>query len=550
MKTTITLLLVFLLAIGLHAQAPQAFDFQGVARNATGEVISNTKISLRLTIRSVTALGPIHYRETHEPITSSSGIFTVACGSGAVSDGVFKDMEWKADLKYFLQVEVDVTGGSNYTNLGATQILSVPYALHAAEASEAYHAKEANRWINYDPIVQTGVLGGGDFLDPLVDHVAMIWYPRKAAFRAGSISNDQWDDHNIGRSSIAMGEDTRAYGETSIALGSSSSATGDRAVSIGTTNSASGASSTALGYVNYSVGAHSFVLGSGNWVYAYESMAMGSYNDIADKPDPKSPASADRLFQIGNGSSNDNRSNAVTILRNGNFGIGSIVLEPKYILDIGGRPRIRYNPNSANGTSAGIFLDNSKGLPETFIGMKADNEIGFFNKDKWLFWVDDNGNATISGSNYNTSDLRLKRNFASLSNSLAKLTDLNGYHYFWKDSTLDQTLQTGLIAQEVETHFPELVKTDDKGFKSVNYTGLIPHLIESVKELKASVEYLKNLNTSMKAQNEALKAQAGEIEGIRKELNTLLNAAKLSADTAPLNVRADTNSSKANSTEK
>lgn len=67
-----------------------------------------------------------------------------------------------------------------------------------------------------------------------------------------------------------------------------------------------------------------------------------------------------------------------------------------------------------------------------------------------------------------------------------------------------QSLQTGLIAQEVEVLFPELVKTDDKGFKSLNYSGLIPHLIESVKQLA-------NQNAKLGAENAAFKADSKDI---------------------------------------
>jgi hypothetical protein len=59
-------------------------------------------------------------------------------------------------------------------------------------------------------------------------------------------------------------------------------------------------------------------------------------------------------------------------------------------------------------------------------------------------------------------------------------------------------LQTGLIAQEVEKIFPELVKTDEEGFKSVNYIGLVPHLIEAIKELKLENQELKSDNLKTK----------------------------------------------------
>lgn len=99
-----------------------------------------------------------------------------------------------------------------------------------------------------------------------------------------------------------------------------------------------------------------------------------------------------------------------------------------------------------------------------------------------------NGNAWLRGALTQASDLRLKKNIVALNNSLSQLLKLNGYHYYWKDSHVDSSLQTGLIAQEVQQLFPELVKEDAKGELSVNYTGLVPVLIESIKELKKEMD--------------------------------------------------------------
>jgi hypothetical protein len=111
-----------------------------------------------------------------------------------------------------------------------------------------------------------------------------------------------------------------------------------------------------------------------------------------------------------------------------------------------------------------------------------------------------NGNAWLRGTLTENSDIRLKRNITSLQNSLSLLTQLNGYHYYWKNATNDQSLQTGLIAQEVQKLFPELVKENEKGELSVNYIGLIPVMIESIKEqgqqtkaLQLKVEALEKL---------------------------------------------------------
>lgn len=99
-----------------------------------------------------------------------------------------------------------------------------------------------------------------------------------------------------------------------------------------------------------------------------------------------------------------------------------------------------------------------------------------------------NGSAWLRGTLTQASDLRLKTNINRLQNVLPSILQLNGYHYQWIDSTSDQSLQTGVIAQEVQRLFPELVKQNEKGELSVNYTGLIPVLVESVKELKSDYE--------------------------------------------------------------
>ncbi|MEO6287823.1 MAG: tail fiber domain-containing protein [Dyadobacter sp.] len=557
----------FLLSfLRLAAQAPQQFSFQGVARDAAGKVIANTNVSLRLTIHENLPLGPNLYQETHKPLTSNGGIFTVSVGAGNDKTGSMSDIKWSAG-SFFLQVELDAAGSSNYIDLGATQLLSVPYALHAGQA---------DKWKDGDPVVQRGKTGEGAILPSLPDGDLLLWYPRKAALRVGK--NDSgfgaWDESNIGKYSVGFGNNPKASGQSSFSMGTTSVASGIASISVGYNNQATnnytaafgeetiasgfaafaiGNSSVASGDLAFasgnfseSLGYYSFSAGTHSISKALSSATFGLFNNDDDSPSPFSPSLQDRIFQIGNGYHVSNRSNAFTILRNGNIGIGNNTLTPQFLLDIGGRVRIKY----AQGKTAGIYFNDSQNNAEGFVGMKTDNEIGFYNANKWLFWMDNIGNSHIIGTNYNTSDLRLKRDFSSLSNSLTKLSNLNGYHYFWKDSTLDQTLQTGLLAQEVEAMFPELVKTDDKGFKSVNYTGLIPHLIEAVKELKASVDYLQTLNTAIKVQNEEFKARASDMDGFRKDLNDLKAAAQLISNSTVQPGQLNTTLSNSNHSEK
>jgi len=88
-----------------------------------------------------------------------------------------------------------------------------------------------------------------------------------------------------------------------------------------------------------------------------------------------------------------------------------------------------------------------------------------------------------------TSDCRCKENITEVEDAYTKLGQVRGVNYNWKDSG-KYTL--GVIAQEVEEVFPELVNTDEDGFKAVNYNGLVGVLVETVKCLQGKVEELEN----------------------------------------------------------
>jgi hypothetical protein len=103
------------------------------------------------------------------------------------------------------------------------------------------------------------------------------------------------------------------------------------------------------------------------------------------------------------------------------------------------------------------------------------------------------GNATLRGTLTQLSDLRFKKDITHLQNSLQKIIQLNGYNYYWKDESADNSVQTGVLAQEVQKLFPQLVREDITGTLSVNYSGLIPVLIESIKEQQQQIDALKKL---------------------------------------------------------
>lgn len=137
MKTHSNFLQVILLVLNSFgvcmlamAQAPQAIPYQAVARDSSGNLLSNHTISIRFSIHQVTATGSIEFQETHDVNTNNLGLFTVNIGTGTASVGSLSSVNWGNSAKY-LQVEIDTNGGTTFLPMGTSQLLSVPYALYS-----------------------------------------------------------------------------------------------------------------------------------------------------------------------------------------------------------------------------------------------------------------------------------------------------------------------------------------------------------------------------------------------------------------------------------
>jgi hypothetical protein len=133
MKRLLLLLSVFLFAInGLQAQVPQGIPYQAAARGANGQPLVNANVMVRFSIIDSVATGTTVYQETHTTSTNTVGLFSVNVGLGMPFTGTFAGINWGKNFK-FMKVELDPSGtGSNYTDLGTQQMMSVPYSLYSA----------------------------------------------------------------------------------------------------------------------------------------------------------------------------------------------------------------------------------------------------------------------------------------------------------------------------------------------------------------------------------------------------------------------------------
>ena len=302
--------------------------------------------------------------------------------------------------------------------------------------------------------------------------------------------------------SVAFGSGTKATGsEGSFAFGKVSEASGKSSFSGGFGSIASGQMAVSLGYYNKSLGDASFSIGSLNEAQTDYSIAAGSDNTSSGFAAVTfgfmNTTSGQQAFSVGTG--NTASGNQSIAIGSGNISSGivstalgsSTTSTGKYATSAG-----KGTISSGFGTMAiGTYnIENSSDSAEFYdasntafvIGNGADND----NRSD-AFVVKFDGTTTIAGDLNINSDAKLKANIISLGSTLAKLLQIDGKTYTMKkDENGKQKI--GLLAQDIEKVFPELV-SESNGIKSVNYQGLVPVLINALKDQQSEIDELKSM---------------------------------------------------------
>jgi uncharacterized protein (TIGR02145 family) len=146
MKRTFKILTVSALAnlflfITLFAQTPEKMTYQSILRKENGSLHTNITVGMQVSILQYTADGLAVYTETHNPLTNQNGLISIEIGGGNTSDD-FGMINW-ADGPYFVKAEIDPDGGSDYTIISTSQLLSVPYAMYANHSETSNVATSA-----------------------------------------------------------------------------------------------------------------------------------------------------------------------------------------------------------------------------------------------------------------------------------------------------------------------------------------------------------------------------------------------------------------------
>ena len=132
-RIILSLVAIATITLSSFGQAPEGFKYQAVVRDAGNTILNNQAVGMRMTIQQGSIGGTTVYQETFSPTTNAYGLVNLEIGSGTVVSGNFTTIDWSAG-PYFIETAVDVTGGTSYAVMGTSQLMSVPYALHAKTA--------------------------------------------------------------------------------------------------------------------------------------------------------------------------------------------------------------------------------------------------------------------------------------------------------------------------------------------------------------------------------------------------------------------------------
>lgn len=300
-----------------------------------------------------------------------------------------------------------------------------------------------------------------------------------AAYGSSSLLLNTTGSYNTANGGYSLHQNTTGSGNT--ALGNSSlyyNTTGNENVSIGEDalgNNTTGNYNTALGtFANVSSGnlTNATAIGYKAMAGASNTLVLGSINGVNN-------ANAD--VNVGIGTTNPT---GRFHIKHDSYPVPTVLLEESEN-DFTRMRFINTNANSFWEMNALAQTSNTTARIEFW-----NSSAGTVTTPLVLYG---NGNATLSGTLTQSSDIRLKKNIHPINNAVDAIKKLNGYSYNWKSSSMDNTLQMGVIAQEVQQVFPSLIKQDDKGMLSVNYSGLIPVLIEAIKEQQKEIDELKQI---------------------------------------------------------
>lgn len=514
-KSKQTAAFVFALCLALttaFAQPPQKFNYQAVARNSAGVLLTSITIGYKISICTDDAGTNVVYTQEALAATNANGLLTLEIGG----DASFSSINWGSG-SYWIKTEIDpdgLVGGISYSVTGISQLLSVPYALNAGGGSwmtngnDIYSGNSGNvgigtttpqtrldvRGVNAAITVgEDGATGGALYLGN-GNHGIQRGFPYLNT------------DNNVGlftnAGNIFLSSNGQNTGEFVLTGGKVGIGTSGPSAPLQVRASGTGLPSENGLYVyneNFSTGENSIICtrvagtGTGNPFYSMDISGVAGWSMGIDNADQYK-------FKIAPSWSDITFNTALSIDQSGNVGIGTTT--PNGKLEI------------KTGSYSAIIDNTGYNNAEPCIHPSAGNYGNVGSETNYWYRV---YAATYYGTNTSIqsfSDRRLKEDIHPLSQGLAELMKLKPVSYNFIPEKLapneearkkltdkDIKNQMGLIAQDVQEVFPQLVRTlsEKSDILTIGYSGLIPVLVKGIQEQQAQIDELKKQIQELKA---------------------------------------------------
>ncbi|MFM1876287.1 MAG: hypothetical protein RL266_2024 [Bacteroidota bacterium] len=456
-KLTFTTLFFFVFAVSSMAQTWQKFNYQGVARNAMGEVIENQVIGVRISLHEGTAVGALVYQETHSATTNEFGLFNLEIGGGTVVSGNFGTIDWGND-DYYVEVEMDPVGGTAYADMGTTQLLSVPYALYAENAGVPGVPGPQGP---VGPVGPTGPLVSGG-ANQTLRHNGSDWEAALNLYNNGT---------RVGAGDI--GASNELDGVFTV-RGANSSTDGIEGVFLDVINDEGNTAGTLAGirFCNYPVTTtNDHIPGGIFWKSTGQTFGRG-----------------DLVFVTGTagGSANVNTNDRMTISNDGYVGIAeSTPISDLHINQSAGA--------STNQGTGGINLQEN---------VSGNDHWRIYNSDPYIRfnYSNDNGGTytpkayvnSTDGSWNQLSDASVKRDINPLPAVLSSVMKLNAVEYYYIDNKPSDNRSIGFLAQEAAKLFPNTVSHEEgETLLGIDYSKFAVIAIKAIQEQQQLIEQLQ-----------------------------------------------------------